>query len=128
MARLSWFGTGSSERGRALAEELRKQRGLVGQQTRVLKAGDAMTVLIHRHSAMVRGADGATYSPSIYAESRSDGTWMAWIEFDATDGSRRRLRTGQETSQPDRAAVEYWAGGLEPVYFEGALGRATPIE
>jgi hypothetical protein len=34
------------------------------------------------------------------------------------------LSTEQETSQPDRKAVEYWAGGLEPVYLEGALARA----
>jgi hypothetical protein len=33
-------------------------------------------------------------------------------------------RTGQETSQPDRKALEYWATGLEAVYLEGALARA----
>lgn len=84
-----------------------------------------MDVFIHRHPATVRGADGTVYSASIHGSSRPDGTWMAWIEFDATDGAQPRLRTGQETSQPDRAAVEYWAGGLEQVYFEGALERAS---
>ena len=39
-------------------------------------------------------------------------------------GSGRPLRTGQETSQPNRWALDYWAGGLEPVYLEGALTRA----
>jgi hypothetical protein len=34
------------------------------------------------------------------------------------------LTTDQETSQPNRAAVEYWATGLEAVYFEGAFERA----
>jgi hypothetical protein len=50
---------------------------------------------------------------------------MGWLEFVPTSASGGPvLRTGQETSQPDREAVEYWAGGLEPVYLEGALGRA----
>jgi hypothetical protein len=61
----------------------------------------------------------------IYGGSRQDGTWSGWIEFVPTDTARGRLRTDQETSQPDRRAVEYWAGGLEPVYLEGALGRAV---
>jgi len=26
--------------------------------------------------------------------------------------------------QPNRTAVEYWADGLEPIYFEGAFARA----
>jgi len=83
-----------------------------------------MKVLIHKYSSPVRGADGTSYDASVYGEARADDTWTAWIEFEASDGSRARLRTSQETSQPDRAAVEYWAGGLEPVYLEGALARA----
>jgi uncharacterized Zn finger protein len=83
-----------------------------------------MADLIHRHTADVRGTDGRSYRASIYGAPRADGTWAAWIEFESTDGSARRLRTGQETSQPDRAAVEYWSGGLEPIYLEGALARA----
>jgi hypothetical protein len=34
------------------------------------------------------------------------------------------LRTEQETSQPSRVTIEYWASGLTPVYLEGALTRA----
>jgi hypothetical protein len=34
------------------------------------------------------------------------------------------LRTERETTQPDKAVLEYWATGLEPIYFEGALARA----
>lgn len=87
-----------------------------------------MMVLVHRYSATVRSKDGTPYRASVYGAPRADDTWMAWIEFDATNGSRRRLRTGQETTQPDLAAVEYWAGGLEPIYFEGALARAVLVE
>lgn len=87
-----------------------------------------MTVPIHRHRATVRAPDGTPYRASIYGAPRTNDTWTAWIEFEASDGSNRRLRTGQETSQPDRAAVEYWAAGLEPVYYEGALDRAAPVD
>ena len=85
-----------------------------------------MPELIHEHSATVTGNDGRRYRARTYGEQRRDGTWGGWIEFVAADATAasRTLRTGQETSQPDRKAVEYWAGGLEPVYLEGALSRA----
>lgn len=48
--------------------------------------------------------------------------WEGWIEFKSDEGGR--LRTGRETTQPDRHALEYWAGGLTTTYLEGALTRA----
>jgi len=85
-----------------------------------------MSELIHEHSATVTGKDGMSYHARVYGEERRDGTWGGWIEFVPAHrgATSRALRTGQETSQPDRKAVEYWAGGLEPVYLEGALSRA----
>jgi hypothetical protein len=83
-----------------------------------------MAELIQEYSTRVVGSDGTTYIVRSYAEERADGTWMGWLEFHPTDASRPALRTGQETSQPNRTTVEYWATGLEPIYFEGALGRA----
>ena len=85
-----------------------------------------MPELIHEHSVTVTAAQGVRYRARVYGERRGDGTWSGWIEFVPADGGRAAdtLRTGQETSQPDRKAVEYWAGGLEPVYLEGALMRA----
>ena len=83
-----------------------------------------MPELIHEHSHRVLGADGTRYSVRVCGERREDGTWVAWLEFVPVDPSQRPLRTGRETSQPNRAAVEYWATGLEPVYLEGALERA----
>ena len=83
-----------------------------------------MTEHIHTHSRRVKGADGVLYEAHAYGTRRADGTWAGWLEFRALDGSRV-LRTGQETSQPDRRALEYWAGGLEPVYLDGALARAS---
>ena len=85
-----------------------------------------MAQLIHEQSVRVKAPDGSQYRARVFGERRSDGTWMGWLEFvpvGKPDG--KVLRTGQETSQPDRQAVEYWAGGLEPVYLEGALARAA---
>jgi hypothetical protein len=86
----------------------------------------AMPEFIHEHSMIVTGNDGTRYRARVYGERRREGTWSGWIEFVPADARPRSpsLRTGQETSQPDRKAVEYWAGGLEPVYLEGALTRA----
>ena len=85
-----------------------------------------MPEFIHEHSVTVTSDDGVQYRARVYGERRREGTWSGWIEFVPADGKRAAatLRTGQETSQPDRKAVEYWAGGLEPVYLEGALTRA----
>lgn len=68
---------------------------------------------------LIEGA--ATYKVWICGAARSDGTWHGWLEFSPTDVSQPTLSTGQETSQPNRAAFEYWADGPQPVYLEGAL-------
>ena len=65
-----------------------------------------------------------TYVVWICGEERIDGTREGWLEFHPTDISQPILRTEQETSQPNRVAIEYWADGLEPIYLEGALARA----
>ena len=62
------------------------------------------------------------YDVYVLGAERGDGTWSGWIEFRTAAG--QRLHTEQETSQPDRDALAYWASGLEDVYLEGALGRA----
>lgn len=84
-----------------------------------------MRELIHRHSAHVRTRSGVLYEALVYGEPRPDGTWIGWLEFLPMTGGRV-LRTGRETSQPNRDALEYWAGGLEPLYLEGAVERAQP--
>ena len=54
---------------------------------------------------------------------RPAGTiWEGWIEFQIPEGEW--VRTSRETTQPDRDALEYWAGGLSTTYLEGALARA----
>ena len=83
-----------------------------------------MAELIHEHSTRVKGADGTTYRVRIYGQERTDGTWEGWIEFHPTDERKKVLRTEQETSQPHRTAIEYWALGVDSVYVEGAFARA----
>ncbi len=71
-------------------------------------------------------AEGTFWIPLIYGTRCADGTWEAWIEFRALTDEPVRA-TARETTQPNRAAVEYWAGGLAPVYFEGAFARAAVL-
>jgi hypothetical protein len=83
-----------------------------------------MAELLQEYASTVTGPDGTIYTVCSYGEERADGTWIGWLEFDPDDVSKPSLVTDQETSQPNRTAVEYWASGLEPVYFEGAFERA----
>lgn len=88
------------------------------------KRGLATPELVHRHTEQVVDTRGRLYDALIYGEPRADGTWEGWIEFRPVDGTSAALRTGRETTQPDRAALTYWATGLEPLYFAGAFERA----
>ena len=83
-----------------------------------------MKVPLQQYTTEVIAANGTAYTVRSYGEERTDGTWAGWLEFNPVDVTMPSLRTDQETSQPNRAAVEYWATGLEPVYFEGAFERA----
>lgn len=83
-----------------------------------------MAELLQEYTTVVVSQDEMTYTVRSYGEERADGTWIGWLEFEPDDSSKPTLLTDQETSQPNRVTVEYWATGLEPVYFEGAFNRA----
>jgi hypothetical protein len=83
-----------------------------------------MAELLQEYAVTMTGPDDTIYHVRTCGEERADGTWIGWVEFHPTDLRKSTLRTGQETSQPNRTAVEYWATGLEPIYFEGAFARA----
>ena len=85
--------------------------------------GEIMAELIQEFAEVLRDARGREYVASVHGEERG-GNWEGWIEFRPLAGGPA-LRTERETTQPDRSALEYWATGLEPVYLEGALARAT---
>jgi hypothetical protein len=68
----------------------------------------------HRH-------DGQHYEVLVEGREREDGTWEGRIVYRGGAGLKK---TKRETSQPDKAALEYWATGLEQVYLDGAFERA----
>jgi hypothetical protein len=84
-----------------------------------------MAEMIQEYLTPVIDDGGAVYTARAYGQERSDGTWEGWLEFHPAEGEGNVLRTGQETSQPNRKTIEYWASGLEAVYFEGAFSRAS---
>jgi hypothetical protein len=84
-----------------------------------------MAELIHEHALRFTEGGGTAYVPHTWGEEREDGTWMGWIEFHPLVPGPQVLATSQETTQPNRAALEYWASGLEPIYFDGAFSRAA---
>ena len=65
--------------------------------------------------------NGRDWHVRVEGTERGDSTWAGRLVF--IDGSVIRT-TGQETSQPNRDALAYWATGLEQVFIEGALTRA----
>jgi hypothetical protein len=79
-------------------------------------------VLIRKCSATIVSGE-STYTINVCGQARTDGTWEGWVEFHPV-GRGSILRTERETSQPNHEALEYWADGLEPIYFEGAFARA----
>jgi hypothetical protein len=74
-----------------------------------------MAEVIHKHSTHVRTTSGHIFRTRVCGERQPDGLWTGWLEFD------------DETTQPNREALDYWASGLEPVYVEGAFARALPV-
>jgi hypothetical protein len=80
--------------------------------------------LVHERAITLRDAGGVVYDRArIYGEPQDDGRWAGFLEFVPVDGSPA-VRTPRETTQRNADDLAYWATGLEPVYFEGALDRA----
>jgi len=95
---------------------------------RQLHPRSAMTELVHERPLDITDGAGGSYDRiRVYAEPHPTGMWAGVIEFVAADGTRT-VRTSRETTQSTVADVAYWATGLEPLYFEGALDRALRHE
>ena len=76
----------------------------------------------------IEAEDGTRYIARACGGLADNGLWQGWIEFIPTTGGEV-LRTGRETTQPNRQDALYWATGLTGVYLEGALNRALhPLE
>ena len=83
-----------------------------------------MAEMIQEYTPQFQDEQGVIYTVTARGEMTAGGTWEGWLEFHPVDTTKAALRTERETTQPDRAALEYWASGLEPLYFEGAFARA----
>jgi hypothetical protein len=67
--------------------------------------------------------DGKSYLARACGDQMPDGMWQGWVEFlPMSDGEP--VRSGRETTQPNREDTVYWATGLTPVFLEGSLHRA----
>jgi hypothetical protein len=82
---------------------------------------------IREHVSKAIHGDTA-YVVWICGEERVDGTWQGWLEFHPTDTALPILRTGQETSQPNRAvdlSQSTWSV-RSPVLRDDFSGRLLP--
>lgn len=88
-----------------------------------------MAEVLVEYSDPVEAEDGSRYiARACGGPAGSGGLWHGWIEFIPTSGGEV-LRSGRETTQPNREDALYWATGLSGVYLEGALRRALrPLE
>ena len=67
--------------------------------------------------------EGTQYVARACGRPTPDGMWEGWIEFlPVVQGDP--VRSGRETTQPNRQDTLYWATGLTGIYLEGALDRA----
>jgi hypothetical protein len=82
-----------------------------------------MAEVLVEFSDPITDSDGITYSARACGGEADNGHWQGWIEFTPLDGGET-IRSGRETTQPNRTDTLYWATGLTNVYLEGALERA----
>ena len=87
-----------------------------------------MAEVIQQYTTQFQDDNGLAYTVMARGERSARGTWEAWLEFHPVDKTKAVWLTGRETTQPDKRALEYWASGLEPLYFEGAFERARRKE
>jgi hypothetical protein len=65
-----------------------------------------------------------SYHVRVVGRRAEDKMWEGWLEFDPMDGKGDTVVGPVESRQPEREHLAYWAGGLTPVFVEGALHRA----
>jgi hypothetical protein len=83
-----------------------------------------MSVVLVRFDEPIFDPAGSRYYAQAVGRQREDGLWEGCLEFLPADIRRETLRSGRETTQPNRKTLEYWSQGLTRVYLTGALGRA----
>ena len=81
-----------------------------------------MAEVLVEFSDPVHSEDGRRFIAHACGAEMDNSRWQGWIEFLPVDGGSP-IRSGRETTQPNRADTAYWATGLTPVYLDGALQR-----
>ena len=82
-----------------------------------------MAEVLAEYAHVVISEAGRRYRARACGAPASSGLWHGWIEFIGM-ATGQVLRSGRETTQPNRVDMLYWTTGLTPVYLEGALRRA----
>ena len=82
-----------------------------------------MAEVLVEYTDVVLAAEGGEYIARACGAPTDSGTWHGWLEF-IERSTGEALRSGRETTQPNRTDTVYWATGLTEVYLEGALERA----
>jgi hypothetical protein len=81
-----------------------------------------MVELIQEFSSEVIAEDGRRYVVRAYGGPQPQGPlWDAWLVFFPEEGGEPLVGDRETTQQ--RSNLRSWAGGLEPVYLEGAMER-----
>jgi hypothetical protein len=84
-----------------------------------------MAEVLVKFTESIRSETGQSYAPQACGAPGGDGLWRGWIEFAS---GTHAMRTAEESLQPNRADLIYWAQGLSRTYLEGALARALRLE
>jgi hypothetical protein len=82
-----------------------------------------MPEVLVEFDALLTDNSGCRYRARACGDEMPDGLWQGWIEF-IPIGDGAAVRSGRETTQPNREHALYWATGLTPVFLEGSLHRA----
>ena len=82
-----------------------------------------MAEVLVEFAEAITSEDGKNYTARACGSEMDDSRWQGWIEFIPL-GDGEPIRSGRETTQPNRRDTEYWASGLTYIYLEGALHRA----
>ena len=82
-----------------------------------------MAAVLVQFAEPLNTSDGWKYLAQACGAPNASGLWEGWIEFVPANGGPA-LRSGRETTQPNKTDAEYWATGLTTIYLEGALARA----
>jgi hypothetical protein len=82
-----------------------------------------MAQVLAQFTDVLTDEDRISYRAHACGAEMADGKWQGWLEFLPLSGGKP-IRSGRETTQPNRVDVAYWATGLTVVYLQGALERA----